>query len=167
MLSPETVTWLKHFLEQRLLGLTDKLHGEDTPIPSRSQPPCPGPAREKFCIRDRMGTACSTRTWKSRLFTGVPSHFSRVRLFVTWCRLWPARICPWETFSSRHEYWSGLLCPPPGDLPDPGIEATSLMSPALAGRFFTTSTTWEVPDCLVHYNSIRERREASTHWGKF
>jgi len=42
---------------------------------------------------------------------------------------------------SRQEYWSGLPCPPPGDLPHPGIELTSLMSPALAGRFFTTSAT--------------------------
>ena len=44
---------------------------------------------------------------------------------------------------SRQEHWSGLPCPPPEDLPDPGIEPTSLMSPALAGRFFTTSTTWK------------------------
>ena len=44
---------------------------------------------------------------------------------------------------SRHEQRSGLPCPPPGDLPDSGIEPMSLMSPALAGRFFTTSTTWE------------------------
>ena len=43
---------------------------------------------------------------------------------------------------SRQEYYSGLPCPPPGDLPDPGIEPESLMSTALAGRFFTTSTTW-------------------------
>ena len=35
------------------------------------------------------------------------------------------------------------LCLAPGDLPDPGIEPTPLMSPALAGRFFTTSATWE------------------------
>ena len=41
----------------------------------------------------------------------------------------------------RQEYWSGLPFPLPGDLPDPGIKPTSLMSPALAGRFFTTSTT--------------------------
>ena len=41
------------------------------------------------------------------------------------------------------EYWSGLPCPPPEDLPDPGIEPTSLMSPALAGGFFTISATWE------------------------
>ena len=44
---------------------------------------------------------------------------------------------------SRQEYWSGLPFPPPGELPDPGIELASLMSPALAGGFFTTSTTWE------------------------
>ena len=43
----------------------------------------------------------------------------------------------------RQEYWSGLPCPPPGDLPDPGIELASLMSPTLAGRLFTTSDTWE------------------------
>ena len=46
---------------------------------------------------------------------------------------------------SRKGHWSGLLCPPPGDLPDPGIEPISLMSPALAGGLFTTSTTWESP----------------------
>ena len=44
---------------------------------------------------------------------------------------------------SRHEYWSGLPCPPPGDLPNPGIKPMSLMSPALADRFFTTTATWE------------------------
>ena len=40
---------------------------------------------------------------------------------------------------SRQEYWRGLPYPPSGDLPDTGIETTSLMSPALASRFFTTS----------------------------
>ena len=40
---------------------------------------------------------------------------------------------------SGQEYWSGLPCPPLGDLPDPGIEPVSLMFPALAGRFLTTS----------------------------
>ena len=44
---------------------------------------------------------------------------------------------------SRLEYWSGLPCPPPGDLPDPGIKPTSPMPPALAGGFFTTSAAWE------------------------
>ena len=44
---------------------------------------------------------------------------------------------------SRQEYWSELPFPPPGDLPDSRIEYESLMSPALVGRFFTTSDTWE------------------------
>ena len=49
----------------------------------------------------------------------------------------PMRPCqtPLSMGFSRHKYWSGLPCPPPGDLPDPGIKPTS---PALAGRFFTT-----------------------------
>ena len=44
---------------------------------------------------------------------------------------------------SMQEYWSGLPCLPPGDLPVLGMEPVSLMSPALAGSFFTTSATWE------------------------
>ena len=41
---------------------------------------------------------------------------------------------------SRQEYWSGLSFPTPGDLPSPEMEPAS---PALAGRFFITSATWE------------------------
>ena len=44
----------------------------------------------------------------------------------------------------QQEYWSGWPHPSPGDLPDPGIEPTSLTSPALAGGFSTTSVTQEV-----------------------
>ena len=44
---------------------------------------------------------------------------------------------------SRQEYWSRLLCPPPGDPHDPGIKPRSPVSPALGGGFFTTSNTWE------------------------
>ena len=43
----------------------------------------------------------------------------------------------------RQEYWNGLPFPSPGDLPDSGTEPMSLLSPALAGRFFTTSASWE------------------------
>ena len=46
---------------------------------------------------------------------------------------------------SRQEYWSWLPCPPPGDLPNSGIEPVSLKSPALAGGFFTTSVTGKPP----------------------
>ena len=44
---------------------------------------------------------------------------------------------------SRQEYWSGLPFPTAGDLPNPEVEPASIMSPALAGRFFTTGATWE------------------------
>ena len=50
---------------------------------------------------------------------------------------------------SRQEYWSGLPFPSPGDLPNPGIEAASHKSPALAGGFFTTSPTWDTAVLLV------------------
>ena len=50
---------------------------------------------------------------------------------------------PLSMGSSRQEYWGGLPCPPPEDLSDPGIEPMSIVSPALAGGFFTTSATWE------------------------
>ena len=63
------------------------------------------------------------------------SRFSPVQLFVT---LWTAsHQAPLSMGFSRQEHWSGLPCLPPGDLPDPGIEPMSLMSLALAGRFFT------------------------------
>ena len=44
---------------------------------------------------------------------------------------------------SRQEYWSGSSCPPPEYLPNQGIEHMSLVSPALAGSFFITSSNWE------------------------
>ena len=47
---------------------------------------------------------------------------------------------------SRQGYWSGLQCPPPGDLLNLGIKPTSLKFPALAGRVFPTSATWEGPN---------------------
>ena len=68
------------------------------------------------------------------------SHFSRVRLFATpWT---VARQAPLSMGFSRQEYWSGLPCPPQGDLPNPGIKPATLTSPQLAGGFFITSTTW-------------------------
>ena len=52
-----------------------------------------------------------------------------------------AHQAPLSVGFSRQDYWSGLPCPPAGDLPDPGIEPLSLSAPALAGEFFTTSAT--------------------------
>ena len=71
------------------------------------------------------------------------NQFSHVQLCATpWTVAHPA---PLLMGFSRQEYWSGLPLPSPGDLPDPGIKPASLVSPALAGRFFTTGATWEAP----------------------
>ena len=56
------------------------------------------------------------------------------------------RQAPLSMGLSRQEYWSGLPCPPPGDLPDPGTEPMSLMSHALSGKFFTIRSTWEAQE---------------------
>ena len=56
--------------------------------------------------------------------------------------LQPGRLlCPWDSQAKNTRV--GWLCPPPGDLLNPGIEPVSLMSPALAGKFFTASAIWE------------------------
>ena len=47
---------------------------------------------------------------------------------------------------SRQEYWSGFPCPPPGDLPNPGVELASLGFPALSGSFFTTDPPGKPPE---------------------
>ena len=70
-----------------------------------------------------------SRTWLKRLSSGSSRTV--------------AHRAPLSMGFSRQEYWSGLLCPSAGDLLDPRIKPTSLTSPALAGGFFTTSTTWE------------------------
>ena len=63
------------------------------------------------------------------------------------------------------KYWSGLLCPPPGHLPYPGMQPTSFMSPALADMFFTISNTWEAPFSftivLIFAHLINYSRELS------
>ena len=70
-------------------------------------------------------------------------HPKSLQSCPTLCNLWTVTCqSPLSMGFSRQEYWSELPRPPPGDLPDSGIEPTSLTSPALAGRFFTTSATF-------------------------
>ena len=74
--------------------------------------------------------------------------FSRDWLFVTL-----GTVAQWAHVSlgfSRKEDWSGLPCPLPGDLPDPGVELTSLTSPALAGGFLTTEPPGKCIYVLIH-----------------
>ena len=68
--------------------------------------------------------------------------------------LWTvAHQAPLSMGFSRQEYWSGLPCPPSGDLPDSGIKLASLMSltsPVLAGELFTIPATWETNHLLLN-----------------
>ena len=73
---------------------------------------------------------------------------SHIWLFVT---LWTeACQAPLSMDFSRKEYWSGLLFPSPGDLPDPGIKLVSPMSPPSAGGLFTS---WAIRGSLWCFNS--------------
>ena len=78
--------------------------------------------------------------------------FSCVRFFVAWWTV--ARQAPLSMDFSRQEYWSELLFPTPGDLPDSGIE---LVSPALGGGFFTTAPPGKPYICCGLENVTRQR----------
>ena len=73
-------------------------------------------------------------------------HAKLLQLYLTLCNpvdysQLTRLLCSWGF--SRQEYWSGLPCLPPGNLPNPGIELMSLIFPALSGEFFNTSINWE------------------------
>ena len=72
----------------------------------------------------------------------VLSHFSLVCVWLSATPWTVAHQAPLSMGFSKQEYWSRWPCPPPADLPNPGIKPASLVSPALAGGFFTTSATW-------------------------
>ena len=78
------------------------------------------------------------------------SRFGHVQLFAT---LWTVALqAPLSMGFSRQEYWSGLPFASPGDLPGLEIKPISLVSPVLAGWFFTTRATWEaLYICVCRY----------------
>ena len=80
-------------------------------------------------------------TWEVHILNEVKRCHSVVSDSFRPHGLYVAYQDPQSLGFSRQEYWSGLPFPSPGDLPDPGIEPISLMSPALAGEFFTA--TWK------------------------
>ena len=81
------------------------------------------------------------------------SCFSHVWFLTT---LWTgAHQAPLYMGFYRQEYWSGLPSPPPGNFPGPVIKPTTLVSPALAGRFSTASATWEAH--IDNYISQKEK----------
>ena len=102
-------------------------------------------------LRDILSSSDSPLLWSTPWAMSCidwAQSLDRVRLFATpWT---VAHQAPLFMGFSRQEYWSSLPFPSSGDLPNPGIEPTSLRSPALAGRFFTTRTTWEALDTLIN-----------------
>ena len=96
------------------------------------------------CIRTQGLEYIYQTSMKRKPFTlcsCMPSLFSLIWLFAI-----PMNYSPQVFLSmgfSKQECWNGLPRPPLGNLPDPGTEPMSFMSPALAGRFFTTSVPWE------------------------
>ena len=99
------------------------------------------------------------------LLSSISRHSSFCGTVQIWCYVcvlsrsvvtqWTvAYQAPLSMGFSRQEYWSRLPFPPPGDLPNPGIEPTFLMSLVLAGGFFTTSATWEAH--VLCYSDLRD-----------
>ena len=133
---------------------------------------------------NRILMAKSCTHWYSWLLISapIPRQFLRIMLhsqtscvcmcwvvsssFVAqWTVAWQA---PLSMKFSTQEYWSGLLFPPQRDLPNPGIKPATPVSPALAGRFFTTSTTWEAPKntevgCYFLLQGIFLTQESNPH----
>ena len=133
--------------------LEDTTRGPVTlpPLPTACQlPDCWVSSSLVICgqpdCRDTMEPTRALTSWSEgeeppSWFTDVSAQsLSHLQFFVTpWT---VAHQAPLSMGFSRQEYWSGLPCPPPGDLSDPGIEPQSLTS-ALAGRLFTIGATWE------------------------
>ena len=69
---------------------------------------------------------------------------------------------------SRQEYWSGLPCSPPGELPNPGLQPESLTSLALAGGLFITNATWEAQKVMKGMGKKEKIKQQSLvrRWGR-
>ena len=82
-------------------------------------------------------------------------HAKSLQLYLTLCNPMDWSL---TDFSAHGILQTKILewvpCPPPWDLPDPGIEPTPLRSPALAGGFFTTITTWEAIYLYIYMQNI-------------
>ena len=85
----------------------------------------------------------------------VPSCFSHAQLFATLCTV--ARQVPLSVGFSRQEYWSGLPCPPPGDLPDSGVDPTSPVAPALLVDSLPVSHQGSPSSLLTPIQTIYQR----------
>ena len=90
-------------------------------------------------------------------------HAKSLQLCPTHVTQWTHQV-PLSMGFSKQEYWSGLSCPPPGDLPNPRTKPTPLTSPALASRLFTTRATWEDPMLLLLLSCFSRVWLVETPW---
>ena len=88
------------------------------------------------------------------VFCSAAAVLSCVQLVATPWTL--VHLAPLSMGFSRQEYWSGLLFPPPGDLPNPEIKPGSPASPALAGGFFTPEPSGKPPPSMMIQQLILE-----------
>ena len=104
--------------------------------------------RASFLIHRWLSFHCVTWQrvhWISGLFCVC------ARSYLTLCDPWTVvHQVPLSLEFSRQENWGGLPFPSPGDLPNPGIKPVSLVSPALAGRFFTTASPEKPKEWAKH-----------------
>ena len=96
---------------------------------------------QELCNHANLYVDPGAHSFYSKVHACVLSCFSHVQLYMT---LWTTACqAPLPVGLSRQKYWSGLPCPSPEDLPDPGIKPASLTSPIFERGSFTNSTTWE------------------------
>ena len=127
-----------------------------------------------YFLRDQMAKTLLSqgRCVGSKPGQGTRSHMLQLRpgdvcmlLCPTLCDpidCTPTRLlCPWDSSGKLH--WSGLLYPPPGNLPNPGIKPQALLSAALIGDFFTTSATWEDPEQTIIIIYLRKKMPPSSN----
>ena len=141
--------WLRSRLQSGRPGLSPwvgkiswRRAQQPTPVFLPGGPSCLESTGSQRAGHDRA-TKHTDTTDSTDVITCMFSHFSRVRPFET---LWTvARQAPLSMGCPRQEHWRGLPCPPPGDLPNPGIEP---LSPALQVDSLSLNH-WEKPSC--HY----------------
>ena len=127
-------------------------------VPTLSSPPIS--TSSIFPVYFSRVSLCSTSTNTLTYACVQLSHFSCVWLFAT---LWAvAHQAPLSMGFPKQKYWSGLPCPP-ADLPESGSEPESLKSPALAGRFLTTSAPWEAPSFLIPFAFCTKQAYTTHH----
>ena len=116
-----------------------ELEAHIPPLPLRAIVPIGSASKLWHHLAPSMSTLMATKFSHSLCMHAKPLQSHLTPSDTVACK------APLSMGFSRQEYWSGLSCPPSGDLPNKGIEPESFMSPALAGGFFTTSATWEAP----------------------